>query len=216
MCWNQYVSLNTFMFSIFVLLLIAYNNKYTQYKTPLFNNKFVYFFFLSFITMQLIEFFIWRNIDNKKLNNLFSTLGALLLLIQPIASLLMLKDESLKLKLITLYSIVAVPFFIYQNYDHEMTTVVSKYGHLAWKWNDLFGYNLIIYLLWFTALYCSLIVNKNYEPLIYVTILLAISYYSFLQDGSEGSLWCWSINSIMIYYAFNLLIWLPFKEHGIC
>ena len=216
MCWNQYVSLNTFMFSIFVLLLIAYNNKYTQYKTPLFNNKFVYFFFLSFITMQLIEFFIWRNIDNKKLNNLFSTLGALLLLIQPIASLLMLKDESLKYKLITLYSIVAVPFFIYQNYDHEMTTVVSKYGHLAWKWNDLFGYNLIIYLLWFTALYFSLIVNKNYEPLIYVTILLAISYYSFLQDGSEGSLWCWSINSLMIYYAFNLLIWLPFKERGLC
>ena len=216
MCWNQYVSLNTFMFSIFVLLLIAYNNKYTQYKTPLFNNKFVYFFFISFITMQLIEFFIWRNIDNKKLNNLFSTLGALLLLIQPIASLLMLKDESLKYKLITLYSIVAVPFFIYQNYDHEMTTVVSKYGHLAWKWNDLFGYNLIIYLLWFTALYFSLIVNKNYEPLIYVTILLAISYYSFLQDGSEGSLWCWSINSLMIYYAFNLLIWLPFKERGLC
>ena len=216
MCWNQYVSLNTFMFSIFVLLLIAYNNKYTQYKTPLFNNKFVYFFFLSFITMQLIEFFIWRNIDNKKLNNLFSTLGALLLLIQPIASLLMLKDESLKYKLIALYSIVAVPFFIYQNYDHEMTTVFSKYGHLAWKWNDLFGYNLIIYLLWFTALYFSLIVNKNYEPLIYVTILLAISYYSFLQDGSEGSLWCWSINSLMIYYAFNLLIWLPFKERGLC
>ena len=111
MCWNQYVSLNTFMFSIFVLLLIAYNNKYTQYKTPLFNNKFVYFFFLSFITMQLIEFFIWRNIDNKKLNNLFSTLGALLLLIQPIASLLMLKDESLKYKLITLYS----PIFVFKS-----------------------------------------------------------------------------------------------------
>ena len=216
MCWNQYISLNTFMFSIFVLLLIAYNNKYTQYKTPFFNNKFVYFFFLSFITMQLIEFFIWRNIDNKKINNLLSILGALLLLIQPIASLLMLKDESLKYKLITLYSIVAFPFFIYQNYDHKMTTVVSKLGHLNWKWNYLTGYNQILYLLWFIALYFSLIVNKNYEALIYVTILLAITYYSFLQDGSEGSLWCWSINSIMIYYAFNLLIWLPFKEHGIC
>ena len=216
MCWNQYVSLNTFMFSIFVLLLIAYNNKYTQYKTPFFNNIFVYFFFLSFITMQLIEFFIWRNIDNKKLNNLLSILGALLLIIQPIASLLMLKDDSLKYKLITLYSIVAFPIFIYQNYKHKMTTVVSKLGHLDWKWNILSGYKQILYLLWFILLYFSLFVNKNYEALIYVTILLAISYYSFLQDGSEGSLWCWSINSIMIYFAFNLLIWLPFKEHGIC
>ena len=100
MCWNQNVSLNTFIFSMFVLLLIAYNNTYTQYKTPIFNNKFVYFFFISFITMQLIEFFLWRNIDNKKINNLLSMIGALLLLIQPIASLLMLKDDSLKYKLI--------------------------------------------------------------------------------------------------------------------
>jgi hypothetical protein len=217
MCWNQYVSLNTFMFSIFVLLLIAYNNKYTQYKTPFFYNKFVYFFFLSFITMQLIEFFIWRNIDDAKLNNLFSILGALLLIIQPIASLLMLEDNSLKYTLITLYSIVAFPFFIYQNYYHKMTTVVSKYGHLLWKWNNqLTGYNKIIYLLWFVLLYFSLIVNKSYIGLIYVTILLAITYYSFLQDGSAGSLWCWSINSVMIYYAIKLLIWLPFKEHGLC
>ena len=216
MCWNQYVSLNTFIFSIFVLLLIAYNNKYTQYKTPIFYNNFVYFFFLSFITMQLIEFFIWRNLYNKKLNNLLSILGALLLVIQPIASLLMLKDESLKYKLIILYSLFAFPFLIYQNYDHEMTTVVSKSGHLEWKWNDLTGYKQIIYFLWLIVLYFSLIVNKNYIALIYVTILLAISYYSYVKDGSAGSLWCWSINSLMIYYAFNLLIWLPFKEHGLC
>jgi hypothetical protein len=167
--------------------------------------------------MQLIEFFIWRNIDDAKLNNLFSILGALLLIIQPIASLLMLEDNSLKYTLITLYSIVAFPFFIYQNYYHKMTTVVSKYGHLLWKWNNqLTGYNKIIYLLWFVLLYFSLIVNKSYIGLIYVTILLAITYYSFLQDGSAGSLWCWSINSVMIYYAIKLLIWLPFKEHGLC
>ena len=54
MCWNQYISLNTFIFSVFVLLLIAYNNEYTQYKTPFFSNKFVYFFFMSFISMKLI------------------------------------------------------------------------------------------------------------------------------------------------------------------
>lgn len=39
MCWNENVSLNTFLFSSFVLLLIFYNNTYTQYKikhfTPL-------------------------------------------------------------------------------------------------------------------------------------------------------------------------------------
>ena len=146
MCWNQYVSLNTFIFSVFVLILIWFNNKYTQYKTPLFNNKFTYFFFFSFMLMQLIEFFIWRNLDDKFLNHILSIIGMFLVIIQPIASLLMLKDESLKYKLITLYSIVAFPFFIYQNYDHKMTTVVSKLGHLNWKWNYLTGYNQLLYL----------------------------------------------------------------------
>ena len=32
MCWNEHVSLNTFLFSSFVLLLIIYNNYYTKYK----------------------------------------------------------------------------------------------------------------------------------------------------------------------------------------
>ena len=216
MCWNQNVSLNTFIFSMFVLLLIAYNNTYTQYKTPIFNNKFVYFFFISFITMQLIEFFIWRNIDNKKINNLLSIVGALLLLIQPIASLLMLKDDSLKYKLITLYSIIAFPYFIYYNYYNEINTEVSRLGHLKWNWRNKTGIDTVLYILWFVVLFFPLLVNKNYQALIYVLFLLAITFYSFLQDGSEGSLWCWTINSAMIYYAFNLLIWLPFKEHGLC
>ena len=32
MCWNEYVSINTFIFGVFVLLLIAFNNKYSKYK----------------------------------------------------------------------------------------------------------------------------------------------------------------------------------------
>ena len=68
MCWNQYVSINTFIFSIFVLILIAFNNKYSPYKVKEFDSIFVYIFFISFISMQLIEFFIWRNLEDKKLN----------------------------------------------------------------------------------------------------------------------------------------------------
>jgi hypothetical protein len=30
MCWNESVSINTFVFGIFVLLLIAFNNKYSK------------------------------------------------------------------------------------------------------------------------------------------------------------------------------------------
>jgi hypothetical protein len=216
MCWNQYVSLNTFVFSVFVLILIWFNNKYTQYKTPLFNNKFTYFFFLSFMLMQLIEFFIWRNLNDKFLNHILSIIGMILVIIQPIASLLILDDKMLSYKLIAIYSLFSFSFLIYQINDHKFTSEIAKNGHLKWNWNDLSGYKAILYLLWLGLLYYSLIVSKNYLPLIYVSILLIISYYTHYNDGTAGSLWCWSINSIMFYYLLNLIIILPFKEHGLC
>ena len=72
MCWNENVSLNTFLFSGFILALIIYNNSFTKYKIQELNNKWVYFFIASFVFMQLIEFFIWRNIDNK-FSNIIAT-----------------------------------------------------------------------------------------------------------------------------------------------
>ena len=96
MCWNENVSLNTFLFSGFILALIIYNNSFTKYKIQELNNKWVYFFIASFVFMQLIEFFIWRNIDNKYYNNIFSILATLLLLLQPIFSIMLLKNINLR------------------------------------------------------------------------------------------------------------------------
>ena len=74
MCWNEHVSLNTFLFSSFILLLIIYNNAYTKYKIEELNNINIYIFLASIIFIQLIEFFIWRNMNNKYYNNFFSIL----------------------------------------------------------------------------------------------------------------------------------------------
>ena len=86
MCWNTSVSLNTFVFSMFVLLFIIYNNTYTEYKIKELQNIWLCLFLASFIFMQLIEYFIWRNINDKYYNKLFSILGTLLIFSQPIFS----------------------------------------------------------------------------------------------------------------------------------
>ena len=54
MCWNASVSLNTFLFSSFILGLIIYNNLFTKYKIQHLNNIWAYLFLSSFILMQLI------------------------------------------------------------------------------------------------------------------------------------------------------------------
>ena len=217
MCWNQYVSLNTFTFSTIILILIAYNNKYTPYKISELNNIFAYIFFMSFITMQLIEFFLWRNLNNKDINRKLSIAGALLLMVQPIASLLMLKDDFTRKAMLTAYTIPAFAYFIYKvKTQPNFNTTVTPMGHLRWNWLNQ-DKNKLLGLIWFFFLYFSIFVEKQYYTAGIITLaLLAVSYYSYNKEGSYGSLWCWSINSLMIYYAIKLLIVLPYKEHGLC
>ena len=217
MCWNQYVSINTFLFSTFVLLLIFINNKYSNYKIQLFDSIYAYIFMMSFLTMQLIEFFLWRNLNNKLLNRIFSTLGQLLLFIQPITSLMLIKEIPLRNKMLLTYSIPAFSYFIYELNKKEFKTNVAKNGHLKWDWLDLDnGYNRVFFLFWLFFLLFSLFVNKHYLGLSYTIALLIITYYSYNSLGTFGTLWCWSVNSFMLYFAFELLVLLPFREHGIC
>ena len=128
MCWNQYVSLNTFIFSVFVLLLIAFNNKYSNYKLNEFKSIYVYFFIMSFALMQFIEFILWRNLNNQLINKIMSLSGALLLVVQPIVSLTMLNNINLRNKLLFIYSIISSIFFLYQLINHTFNTTVSKFG----------------------------------------------------------------------------------------
>ena len=145
MCWNEHVSLNTFLFSSFVLLLILYNNTYTQYKIKYFDNVWVYLFFISFISMQLIEFFIWRNINNTFYNHIFSTIAAILIFIQPIISLMLLPNISLRNNLLVMYSVFFIPYFTYKFITNNMRTKISNKGHLSWLFFDT---NILLYVGW--------------------------------------------------------------------
>lgn len=209
MCWNEHVSLNTFLFSSFVLLLIIYNNEYTKYKIQELNNPYIYLFLASFIFMQLIEFFIWRNINNKVYNNIFSIFGILLILIQPVTSLMILKNIQLRNLLIMIYLFFAIPFSIYKFSTKHIHSVLSKRGHLNWKF---FGVNPFRFLMWLFFLLFIFFYEKIWFGIIFGVVSLLVVAVNFINDGSAGSIWCWSINLIMIYYAFYLLLYLPFLE----
>lgn len=215
MCWNQYISLNTFTFSVFVLLLIAFNNKYSSYKLEEFTNPYMYFFIMSFVSMQLIEFFLWRNLNNEFMNRLFSSLGLLLLTIQPIASLTLLKNIPLRNKLITIYSIPSLIFIIYQFYTKKFITSISEAGHLKWDWTKSHKIiSILLYGFYLVFLYFSLFYNKQYISILLTLPLFFVIYLFYTKDDTAGSIWCWSINISMLYFLIKLLIYLPYKEKG--
>ena len=209
MCWNENVSLNTFLFSSFVLALIIYNNSFTKYKIQELNNKWVYFFIASFVFMQLIEFFIWRNINNNFYNNIFSNLATLLLIIQPILSIMILTNVKLRNVLLIFYLSLAVPYSIYKFSNSNIHSVISESGHLRWKFFDT---SPIIWMGWLFFFLFSFVYEKNWIGLFFGLITLIIAFLNYTKDHTMWSMWCWGVNSVMIYYAFYLLIYLPFLE----
>ena len=213
MCWNEHVSLNTFLFSSFVLALIAYNNAYTQYKVEYFHNLWVYIFFSSFIFMQLIEFYIWRNINDTFYNEVFSTMAAMLIFIQPLISLMLLPNIVLRNNLLLLYISFFIPYFAYKFNTNNMKSSISKKGHLVWLFFDT---NMFLFFGWLFFFLFSFIYTQNFYGFIFGIVLFFISYYNYYKDKTIGSMWCLIVNSVMIYYAGYLLLYLPFFEKSLC
>ena len=210
MCWNEFVSMNTFVFGIFGLLIIAFNNKYSNYKISFFNNSYAYLFMLAFIFMQLVEFILWRNLDNRVINNRMSILGFLLLSVQPITSLLLLNNVPLRNTLLLAYSIPAFIFVVYNLLSTNIHTVLSPSGHLAWKWtgykNKLIAIPFYLFFLFFPLVY-----NKYYSSLLILLIYFVFIYY-FGKDGSSGSIWCLTVNSTVLYFLLQVLVVIPYYE----
>ena len=213
MCWNEHVSLNTFLFSSFVLLLILYNNIYTPYKIPIFDGVWKYIFFISFISMQLIEFFIWRNINNNFYNHIFSTIAALLIFIQPIISLMLLPNILLRNTLLIIYLLLFIPYFTYKFIGNNMKSRVSTKGHLEWLFFDT---NMLLFFGWLFFFLFSFFYRREFGVIMFGIVLFCLSCYNYYKDKTIGSMWCWVVNSIMIYYAVYLLLYLPFCEKSLC
>jgi hypothetical protein len=211
MCWNAEVSLNTFLFSSFVLCLIIYNNTYTQYKIKDFN-IWIYLFFVSFILMQLFEFFIWRNVDNKLYNKLFTILATLLLLVQPIASNMLITNKSVQQSMLFVYMICMVPFAIYRFMTQKINSTISDLGHLQWNMllDNKSKIDNVIITIWFIFFLFPLFYQKKTFGFLFGAITLLIMIYKYYKDNTVGSMWCWVVNSIMVYYAIYLLLYLPF------
>ena len=212
MCWNKDISLNTFLFSSFVLLLIIYNNTYTQYKINELDNIWAYLFFVSFILMQLIEYFIWRNVNDPVYNNLFSIMATLLLFIQPIASTMLITNNTVRTNILILYLILSVPLLTYRLFTKKINSTVSPLNHL--KWNFIFYDNAIIeklfYIGWFIFFLFPLFYQGKTFGLLFGLLTFIIVLYNYHKDKTVNSMWCWIVNSIMLYYAGYLLLYLPF------
>ncbi len=231
MCWNADISLNTFLFGVFSLCFIYITNTYTKYKTPAFDNPLVYVFMFAVVSMQLVEYFLWKNL-NKSANRHYSFIAWFIVSIQPLILMLMIQG-SLRYILIVLYLLLphilpspsTTPSFL--NYlfsigpTLEYHTHVGKTGHLVWGWmnsKDPFKDGLIYTQMTYLFFYIlSVILVQNSMLTIFVLSTLFLSILFYYKDGSFASMWCWFVNISLLYVLIDILLIQPFIEYnGLC
>lgn len=197
MCWNASVSFNTYFLSLFASCLALLNGIINWHYLV---------FFQSFMLMQLLEFFTWTYMKHKQINQILSVLGLTLILLQPLAAIVLLvtsKYKSLVPFLCGFYVLGVLIVMFQTKFDYRMTKASN--GHLLWHWLSLPSWFVII---WFTTLLIPFIYLSEWSILAFVVTTAIISYVTFSQTGTWGSLWCWFVNIV----AFVLIIKVFLKE----
>lgn len=219
MCWNADISINTFMFACLALVFIYIANTYTRYKSDTFKNPLVYLFLFEVASMQLLEFFLWRNLNNKRVNKLLSQISYHVILIQIITLMFMVKNANIKHALLGLLALTYIGQLIYIKTTHniKLYTTVGENGHIVWEWMNLKNNEqlfLIIYLLFYTI---SIILIDNTLLNIFVLGSLFFSLLFYYKYSTFGTMWCWMANLFLLYFIVEILLIKPFYEYnGLC
>lgn len=194
MCWNSQVSLNTFIFSTFGIAFAYFNRVINIYEL---------LYLLSFTSMQLVEYFTWKNLSNKKLNRILSRIGLFLIFIQIPLFINAKYHGRYKLELIGLY--VCLFMLLIPSFKIDYSMSKASNGHLAWNW---LHFPLWVILLWLSFIFGVLYYEKKYFSFMVYIIVISAIYYTYHKTRTWGSLWCWVANII----ALKLILQVFFKD----
>ena len=193
MCWSAEVSLNTFIFALISFCIVISFNRF-----PMINA----FIVLSISLMQLYEYFVWKNIHNKKTIHYLSFFGPFVILLQVLLlNYAFLKGNERNIAIL-LILIIATICMIYNYKNNKFDMEVGENKHLIWYWADLPA--ILLLFICFFYLY-PLTTKENIIPFIYGLITLLISFYYYYKYKTWGTMWCYFSNLIWIVLIIKTL-----------
>ena len=187
MCWNADVSLNTFIYALISLTIVIALNKI---------NSIDILISLSVSSMQLFEYFAWKNIHNKKIIYQLSLIAGPLIIF---SQLLLINYGNLhgieRIISIILIFIILYLCMIYNYYNNKFDMEVGGNGHLIWYWVDV---PPILLLFIFIFYLYPLSKRNDIIPFIGISIFLFISLYYYYKYKTWGTMWCYFSNIIWL------------------
>lgn len=186
MCYNAQVSLNTFLLGMFAM--------YFQYDKK---NPWILLFWFSFISVQLCEYFIWKNLHNVPKNRFYSQMTMLCILLQPVFAIKSahLRHENKWLGAYVLFCVLSIMIFS-PTPKRGPISVVASNKHLIWKWSM---YPMWICMIWVFFLIAPMW-YRNISVGLFTLLTLMISIWTYYRDGTWQSMWCW-ISTIGSFYV---------------
>lgn len=213
MCFNANISISTFLLGI-VAIIIGLINKVITFNFSL--------FYLSIISMQLIEFFIWIYLNNDIINKYLSILAWILLNIQPLTLIYLIYPYNKLLFYIFLIILLLFYLYIINKYSiRNYKTTINKISKTL-DWNFI-RYNYFLLLSYiiiqsFVILYiCYLFVdNKYYKYLLLIYLIINIiaityAYLNYYKYNSTGSTYCIFLN----FFSLIIIIISIYKNYNI-
>ena len=187
MCWSATVSLNTFIFSFFGTVFALANGVVSIES---------YLYILSFISMQLLEYFTWKNIDNASMIRLLSHVGTLIILSQ--VPLAINRDSTLRNKSLWYLAFACVTLAMFATTKVKYSMHRAPNGHLAWDW--LSSWPKWYMAFWALCCIAVLVHMKRYGTCAFFMCTLVLSYYTYSSSGTWGSMWCWVSNFLALWW----------------
>ena len=194
MCWNASVSLQTFLFSTIPLVLCLYYG--------LIDIK-DYFVFQTFISIQLLEYFLWTFLKDKTWNRIFSILGFILIFL--LAFFTIYSSKKYNYQVLGLYILFYV--YILCTIPIRFHTSVAPNHHLNWEWNNVPLYIVILWTLFllYPCMYTIYSGGRIDNFTLFISAIYLVSFYSYYSANTFGTMWCWIANASAIYFYYLLV-----------
>ena len=206
MCYSADLSLTSLSFGIFASLMLINFGSPTSTNT----NKAIGYFFLFVTLMQLVEYFLWIDIDCVNgFNKAGALLGPILNHLQPVVLLVIattflepanLISPSVVIPANILYLIYSgYQYVVYISNESNLCVRTNDCEHLDWTWKKDFNY-LFYFAISFINI-ANFYTNTNLMVSFGVSyLLLIVSIFGF--NKNVGEFWCLMVTGVPLINLF--------------
>lgn len=200
MCWSASVSMNTFLVGLFACTLAKINGDAWPFII----------FMMSFVSMQLIEYFIWTHYDNRGLNTMFTYGTLILVLLQPLAAIYLLSetqpDTAKYMASVYIAIILGWLVWLFVKGKNIGPSYKGKNGHLVWSWITKERLNWVLLCTYMFFFLLPLFLTKRYQVFALAVGTLIVSLYFFYKYDTWGTIWCWAANVASLVLIVRILL----------